>query len=174
MNWQVFTAIAAVTILCGCQGVQYNTPSGRPEVTIKAPAKDVKTVFVGTLTNLRYSLKKDSDFQIVMEKPIDNAMVNVLMSSQYDPTVEARITATFLEIGPETRVTTELGVIRNGGSAFEASTDVSNSNDSRGVQALLQEIKAGLEGGQTVEQVTTTASQRSITDRAKAAMKPAQ
>lgn len=159
---------AAALFLTGCQTVQHATPSGRPEVTIAAPSNEVKTAFVGTLTNLGYSLTKDTNFQIAMERPVDNVMANVLLSSKYDPTVEARITATFLELSGATRVTTDMGIVRNGGSAFEAVTSVNNSPDSVGVQNLLQEIKAGLESGKPVGEVVAAASQRSIGVRAKA------
>ena len=158
----LFNAIVCVA----CQGVQHSTPSGKPEVTIAAPSADVKTAFVGTLTNLGYSMTKDSTFQIAMERPIDNVMANVLLSSHYDPTVEARITATFLEMGGSTRVTADMGVVRNGGSAFEAVSPLHNSPDSVGLQMLLQEIKTGFEGGKSVAEIVAVASQSSISQRA--------
>ncbi|MBO3760023.1 hypothetical protein [Ciceribacter sp. L1K22] len=166
MTKRVASAAAIVAVLTGCQGVQHSTPSGRPEVTIAAPAKEVKTAFVGTLTNFGYELKRDSDFQVVVERQIDNMMANVLLSSNYDPTVEARITATFLELGQATRVTTDMGVVRNGGSAFEAVTNVNNSGDSLGVQSLLMDIKSGFESGKSTSEVIAFASQRSIGQRA--------
>ncbi|RWC04209.1 MAG: hypothetical protein EOQ56_04290 [Mesorhizobium sp.] len=170
MKISVIAALfSCATVLAACQGVQHATPSGKPEVTIAAPSADVKTAFVGTLTNLGYTMTKDSTFQIAMERPIDNVMANVLLSSSYDPTVEGRLTATFLEMGGNTRVTTDMGVVRNGGSAFEAVTPVHNSPDSVGLQMLLQEIKTGLESGQPVAVVVAAASQRGIADRAKAA-----
>ena len=166
----VFAALLAV-LLCACQTVQHSTPSGRPEVTINAPSKDVKTAFVGTLSNFGYELKRDTDFQIVVERPIDNVMANVLMSSNYDPTVEARLTATFMDLGGTTRVTTDLGVVRNGGSAFEAVTNMNGSPDSLGVQSLLADIKTGFDSGKSVSEVIAFASQRSITDRSTALAK---
>lgn len=153
-------------VLTACQSVQHNTPSGRPEVTVSAPARDVKIALVGTLTNFGYQLKRDTDFQVVMERQIDNVMANVLLSSNYDPTVEARITATFMDFGGSTRVTADLGVIRNGGSAFEAVTPVNGSGDSLGVQSLLQDIKTGFESGNTTQEVIALASQRTIGQRA--------
>jgi len=165
MKIKVIILGAIVATLAGCQGVQHTTPSGRPEAVISAPVKDVKTAFVGTLTNFGYELKRDTDFQIVVERPITNMMATVLMSSNYDPTIEARITATFLDLGGTTRVTTDLGVVRNGGSAFEAVTNVNNSPDSLGVQSLLQDVKGAFESGKSVSQVIAVASERSITDR---------
>lgn len=152
--------------LAACQGVQHNTPSGRPEVTIAAPAKDVKVAIVGTLTNFGYQLKRDSDFQVVMERQIDNFMANVLLSSNYDPTVEARITSTFIDLGGQTRVTTDLGVVTNGGSAFESVTSVNNSGDSLGVQSLMHDIKLAFESGKGVGEVIAIASQKNIGQRA--------
>jgi len=163
---RLIMAAALLAILAGCETVQHATPSGRPEVTISAASNDVKTAFVGTLTNLGYALTKDTDFQIVMEKPVENVMANVLMASQYDPTVEARVTATFLDMSGTTRVTTDLGIVRNGGSAFEAVTPMNNNPDSIGLQMLLQEIKTGLESGKSVGEVVAAASTRSISARA--------
>lgn len=162
-------AFGIVILGCGlaaCQGVQHNTSSGRPEVTISAPSKDVKVAVVGTLSNFGYQLKRDTDFQVVMERQIDNLMANVLLSSNYDPTVEARITSTFIDIGGQTRVITDLGVVRNGGSAFEAVTGVNNSGDSLGVQSLMQDIKGAFESGKSVGEVISIASQKNIGQRA--------
>lgn len=166
MRTRSMAALAIAFALTGCQGVQHTTPSGRPEVTINAPANDVKTALVGTLANFGYSMSKDTAFQIVMQKESGNVMANVLMGSQYDPTVDVRLTATFLDMSGTTRVTTDLGIVRNGGSAFEATTSVNNSQDSIGVQSLLNDIKTGLESGQTVSQVVASASQRNIAERA--------
>lgn len=171
MYLKIAAATMVVASLCSCQGVQHSTPSGRPEVTVKASSKEVKTAFVGTLANFGYELKRDTDFQIVVERPIDNVMANVLMSSNYDSTVEARITATFMDMGGTTRVTTDLGVVRNGGSAFEAVTNVNGSGDSLGVQSLLTDIKSGFESGKSVPEVVAFASQKSIGDRSKALAK---
>src|SRR5690606_37312044 len=126
MKPKIFAIALALLALSGCQTVQHATPSGRPEVTIRAPANNVKLAYIGTLTNLGYSMIRDTNYQIVMEKPVDNFMANLLMGSEYDPTVEARITATFLELGNQTRVTTDMGIVRNGGSAFEAVTPFNN------------------------------------------------
>lgn len=127
---------------------------------------DVKTAYVGTLTNFGYSMIRDTNFQIVMERPVDNMMANVLMGSNYDPTVEARLTATFLEMGEQTRVMTDMGIVRNGGSAFEAVTPVHGAQDSIGVQSLLNEIKTELEAGKSAGEVVAVASQRNIAARA--------
>ena len=171
MHIRILAVAVVATFVTACQGVQHSTPSGRPEVTIKAPAKDVKTAFVGTLANFGYEIKRDTDFQIVVERPIDNVMANVLFSSKYDPTVEGRITATVMDLGGNTRVTADLGLVRNGGSAFEAVTNVNNSPDSLGVQSLLNDIKTGFESGKGISDVVALASQRSIRDRSLALAK---
>lgn len=166
MKLRIIAALAAAVAVSACQTVQHATPSGRPEVTINAPMDDVKATYVGTLTNFGYSMVRDTNYQIVMEKPVDNLMANVLLSSRYDPTVEARITATFLNMGGQTRVTTDMGIVRNGGSAFEAVTPLNGSQDSVGVQSLLNEIKSELEAGKSPGQVVAIASQRDIGVRA--------
>ncbi|MCW7543047.1 hypothetical protein N7I30_04445 [Aurantimonas litoralis] len=152
--------------LSACQTVQHQTASGRPEATIAAPSSEVKTAFVGAMTNYGYSLTKDTQFQIVMEKPVSNVMANVLLASEYDPTIEARVSATFLDMGQQTRVTTDMAIVRNGGSAFEAVSPMNNNPDSAGVQSLLNEIKTGLEAGKSVGQVVGEASSRNISQRA--------
>lgn len=159
--------IAIFTLLASaCQTVQHATPSGRPEATIKADPVAVKSALAGALFNFGYTMVKDTNFQMAMDKPIQNVMANVLMGSQYDPTVEARINATFLQMGDATRVTAELFVVRNGGSAFEALTPMNGAKDSIGVQSLLDDIKAGLEAGKDPGQVVAEVSQRDIGVRA--------
>ncbi|MBO0661577.1 hypothetical protein LQ948_03225 [Jiella sp. MQZ9-1] len=159
----------AVICLClaGCQTVQHDTQSGRPEVTIAAPSETVKTAFVGIMTNFGYALKRDSNFQIVMERPVHNVVMNLLLASEYDPTLEARVSATVLDLGARTRLTADMGVVRNAGTGFEAVTSANNSPDSSGLQNLLDEIKTDLERGMSVEQVITKASARTITARDK-------
>ncbi|BDA84943.1 hypothetical protein Sa4125_24850 [Aureimonas sp. SA4125] len=164
----IAAVVFCISALSGCQSVQHQTASGRPEASIAAPADQVKTAFVGSMTNYGYQLTRDSQFQIVMERQSDNAMANVLLGSNYDPTVEARVTATFLDMGAQTRVTADMGIVRNGGSAFEAVTPMNNNVDSLGVQNLLDEIKTGLESRKSVGQVVSEASTRTIGARAQA------
>ena len=165
-------AVAAM-LVAGCQTVKHDTPSGKPEVSIRAPSKDVKTALVGTLVNLGYSIKHDSDFQIVLERPVDNVMANVLLGSQYDPTVEARVTATFLEMNGSTRVISELGIVRNGGSAFEQVDNFNNSRDSQGIQNIMADIKVGLEARKPLAQVVADAVAASELRKAEAQKKKA-
>lgn len=159
-------AVLAVMFLAACApGVQHLTASGKPEATIQANAKDVKTAVVGVLANMGYSLKRDTDLQIVVERPIDNVMARLLLSSKYDPTIEARLTATVMPMGQQTRVTMEMGVVRNGGSAFEAVTPLNNSAESARVQMMLDDMKAAFASGKQVGEVVADVSRSAIARR---------
>lgn len=158
-------AAIALAACAGCAQIQHHTASGRPEATISAPAPAVKAAVAGTLLNLGYALKKDTDLQIVAERRVDNLLANALLGSKYDPTVESRITLTFLQAGAATRVTADLGIVRNGGSAFEAVTDTTNSEAGLGAQAMLDDVGAAFKQGGDVGTVVADASQRSIARR---------
>lgn len=169
MRKLISTVLVAVAMsVSGCQTIKHDTPSGKPEVSVRASTKDVKMAFVGTLVNLGYSVKRDSDFQIVLEHPVENVMANILMGSEYDPTVEARVTATFLEMNGSTRLIAELGIVRNGGSAFEQVDNFTNSRDSQGIQNVMNDIKSGLEAHKPLATVVSDAVSASAARKAKA------
>lgn len=156
-----------ISLLQGCAGaIQHQTASGRPEATIQASTKDVKTALVGVLVNMGYTLTKDTDLQVVAERRVDNALATLLMSSRYDPTIEARLTATVMGMGSDTRVTMDLGIVRNGGSAFEAVTPMTNSAESAKVQAMLDDIRTEFAAKKSVSDVVAVVTQQAQSRRA--------
>ncbi|MEM1040917.1 MAG: hypothetical protein AAGI12_15765 [Pseudomonadota bacterium] len=57
-------------------------------------------------------------------------LANALLGSQFDPTVEARVTITFFGDNP-TNARTQLEIVANSGTAFERRSDASNNVDGR-------------------------------------------
>ncbi|NJL06973.1 MAG: hypothetical protein HC900_00945 [Methylacidiphilales bacterium] len=134
--------------------VNHNTASGRPEVTIKAPADAVKSVIVGVSMNLGYTMKSDSQFQVILERDPNNILANVLLGSQYDSRVVARMSVAFMQSNQTTRAVLDLNMVTNPGSAFERLTPMTNSQDAGKFQVVLNDIRAGLESGKPPAQVT--------------------
>lgn len=150
--------VGACVFLSACQTIRHQTASGRPEVTIKAPIDKVKAAYVGAVVNANYSLKTDTPLQVVMEREATNALVGILLASNYDSRVMARISTTFIQNGTDTRVFADLNLVTNPGSAFERLTPMNNSVDSVGVQNILNDIKQGIEAGKQPAQVASDAT----------------
>lgn len=155
-------------LLAGCQTVEHNTPSHRPEVVVQAKPAEAKAAIIGTLVNLGDSLVRDSDFQLVMEQQVDDAVANALLGSRYDPTVEYRMTFTFLPVGDGTRVIGEGALVTNGGTSFEKLTPVNNGRASVGMQNVLNDIAAGFAAKKPVETIVSEAVAGSLARKAAA------
>jgi hypothetical protein len=140
----------SLLVLTGCATpVHHETPSGRPEVTIQGNlAKAVQGEITNEMLNRGYNVKSSGETLLVFERPIDNAMASVLLGSQYDSTPSARITYSIVESMNTTRVVASFVAVTNPGSAFERLTPLNNNPDTVEYQALLNDIKTRLEGGQ--------------------------
>lgn len=151
----IFALLFLAFGVAGCvTTVEHNTASGRPEVTVKAPPDAVKSVVIGVLMNLGYTIRTDSQFQVVFERDPNNVLASVLLGSQYDSRILVRISVAFMQSGQTTRVIADFNLVRNPGSAFERLTPMTNSQDAGKFQVVLNDIKAGLEGGKPPAQVT--------------------
>lgn len=132
-----------ILALAGCQTAQpLATASGRPEVSISAPASQVHAALVGAAMNRGYTIRQDSQYLLVVEKPSQNFMANVLLGSQFNPVVNARMSIAIAEIGGATRVVVDMAIIQNPGSGFERALPANNSKDAPVIQAWLDEIAA--------------------------------
>lgn len=143
-------SIISAVALVGCATpVRHDTPSGRPEVTIRGNlAKPVQGEITNAMLNRGYNVKSSAETLLVFERPIDNAMACVLLGSQYDSTPAARVTYSIVESMDTTRVVASFAAVTNPGSAFERVTPLNNNPDTAEYQALLNDIKARLESGQ--------------------------
>jgi hypothetical protein len=99
----------------------------------KAAAKEaVAGVFIAK----GYRITNDSDFVLEFSVPTSNVWAAVLLSSNYDSTVMARVQVQFVGDNPTT-VTWRAFLVTNPGSAFERLTDMSHSADAPNIQAAL-------------------------------------
>lgn len=136
-------AIAGALLLASCAApVKHYTASKRPEVTIAAPAADVKPVMVNDLVNMGYYPVQDTPMLLVMDRPVDNTAANLLMGSVYNPVAHARLAFTLTEKDGSTRVVANMAIVTNPGSAYEKLAPMNNSVDSRNLQAWLNGLKA--------------------------------
>lgn len=74
------------------------------------------------MLNRGFDLRKDTNYQLVFERPITDIFTAALFGSQYDHTPNARITATQAASPKSVRVIVDLAVVTNPGSAFERRT----------------------------------------------------
>ena len=152
--------VFASMVLSACQTIEPSTPSVRPEVTISASAAEVKAAFVAVMLNLDRSmlLARDSDFQVVLESPLDSFRAIFVSRTDLDPVSEQRFTATLLNLGArQTQIFVDLAIVRNGGTAREQISTNINSEDGIEIQNILNDIKAGLEAGLPVGRVVADA-----------------
>jgi hypothetical protein len=143
-------SVIALIAIVGCATpIRHDTPSGRPEVTVRGNlAKPIHREITNAMLNRGYNVKSSTETLLVFERPLDNAMASVLLGSQYDSTPAARITYSIVESMDWTRVVASFAAVTNPGSAFERITPLNNNPDTAEYQALLNEIKVRLESGQ--------------------------
>lgn len=134
---------AAFALLAGCATpVVHQTASGKPEVTIDTEnVAGVKEALVSEMVNRNYSLIRDTEYQLVFDRPIENILASALLGSKYDSTPNARITYTFA-VGMDTvRVVADLSIITNPGSAFERRMEMNSNQDSLEFQGMLNQLR---------------------------------
>jgi hypothetical protein len=138
----------AITLLMGCASLpRMNTSSGRPEITICRVGKnEMMEKVVAAASMDGFNIRNTSNFQIVMGKPVSNALVAALMGSRYDSTPEYRLVWTFADIGNNcTHIGVVVQIVTNPGSAFERVVDVSTGKDGHQIQEDLEKLKAIIE-----------------------------
>ncbi|WP_147282493.1 hypothetical protein [Microvirga subterranea] len=172
MRMTIAGAVALGLVLSGCQTVQHQTASGRPEITVARPAADVKSAWAGYLVNRGYTITKDTDLQVVGEIVPNNAMAHMFFGSRYDGVPKARLTATYLSIGGGTRMVVDPAIVTNPGSAFERVTPLNNHPDTAGIQQTMNDLKEALDRGRKPGDAVADAIAKS--DVRRAASQPTQ
>ena len=140
--------LIAFALLAGCAAtpVQHYTPSAKPEVTINTTEVSVvKASLISTMLNLGFDLKKDTNYQLVFERPITDILTAALFGSQYDRTPNARITYTLAASPKSVRVIVDLAVITNPGSAFERRTPANHYREALEYQGILDNLRREIE-----------------------------
>jgi hypothetical protein len=139
-------ALISALALAGCAAPpQYrpDTPSGRPEVMISAPKKQVLDKLVAGLVAEGMSLKSANDYTAVFGKRLEgNFAASLLYGSRYDSVPELRVTFTTIESGASTRVFGNAAVVTNSGSAYERVQDVTTQNGAD-MQRILERLRDG-------------------------------
>lgn len=145
MRWMLVGML--LLALAGCQSTQLTTPSGRPEATYSAPASVVRPVLVNVLVNNGFTIKKDSEYSLVVERRSTDLLVNVLLGSQWNPTTNSRLTLAVTEVNGQTRVVADMHVVTNPGTGFERLTPVGDNKANQEVIAgYLEEVRRQLGG----------------------------
>lgn len=138
--WRLWI-VALCAAIAGCQTVQLSTPSQRPEVTVAAPAATVRPILIGEMINHGFRISQDTAYALVMERASQDLMTNVLLGSQWNPTVNARISFAITELDGQTRVVADIFAVTNPGTAFEQLTPFNNSKDAVDFQFFLEGIR---------------------------------
>lgn len=150
-------AFIAIAFLGGCvtdaaSSYAPSTASGKPEVTIKAPVAAIKSALISRAMNKGYSVTKDSDYVLQIEKKTDNLGAAVLLGSKYDSVPAERYVFTFAQVNNEVRVVASTMFVTNPGSAFEQLTPVTTGQAVQNTESSLNEVKTQLEA----EKITPT------------------
>jgi hypothetical protein len=147
MNRRILLVIGLGGLLAGCQTAAEapTTASGKPEATIKASAAAVKAKLLSLAMDQRFSVTKDTEYLLQMEKPSDNIGAAILLGSKYDSIPAKRVVFTFAPVGDSVRVVAALMFVTNPGSGFEQLTPTNAGEGVNRTQATLDEIKASLE-----------------------------
>lgn len=144
----IFVLFTAMLLGACAAPVNHDTPSGRPEVTIRGRvSSQAQAEIMNLMLNRKYSVKSSSPNLIVFEKPLEGTMNAVLFGSQYNTTPYARATFTIFETGESTRVVASFAAITNPGSSFERVTSLDNNQETAKYQDRLDEIKRRIETG---------------------------
>ncbi|MFS6706520.1 hypothetical protein WHK35_14555, partial [Staphylococcus aureus] len=67
---------------------------------------------------------------------------NLLLGSQWNPTVNIRVSLTFVPTGQETRIVADTAAVTNPGTAFEQITPITNPKANDGIQNWLYNVQA--------------------------------
>lgn len=148
---KILFALAAFVCLSGCvtdaaSSYAPATPSGKPEVVIHASVAQVKSALISRAMNKGFSITRDTDYLLQLDKPSDNIAAQLLLGSRYDSTPNERYVFTFAPAGDEVRIVAATMFVTNPGSAFERTTPITTGAGVQRTQVALDEIKAQIEG----------------------------
>ena len=90
-------------------------------------------------------VSKDSQFEIAFDKPTENLAAVAFLGSRYDSTPNNRASFYITPSPPVTRIVADFAIITNPGSSFERRTDFNRAEDTKQIQALLDQIKTDME-----------------------------
>ena len=137
--------LVALTVSGCALTAEHQTPSGKPETTIAADAKQVRGRVTGRMLGQGYAVTRQSDATLTFEKPVTNSFAAKVYGSSYYSRPNWRLTYTFASEAGATRVIADVMIVTQPGTNGERVDSLNRHIDSRKVQTLLDEIKVALE-----------------------------
>lgn len=141
-SWAATIAgLIGLMLLTGCVA----TPN-LPPLTFSFPASrdDTKGAIIAAFSQRGYQITRDSQFQLVMDRPIrGNIGASLVFGSQFNAVPNARASMTVLGDNPVT-VTVNLSVVTNPGSGFEQVTPADNNMDGRAQVGMMMQTAQNL------------------------------
>lgn len=125
MRLRVLLLVMFSFVLVGCQTTAQTSPPN-PSYVVNGAKQQTKEALVAVLLGAGYHINKDSDFQLVFDKPADSLAVQLLLGSRFNSKPNFRISLAFLG-GSPTRVSTRLHIVTNPNSGVEKITDLTHS-----------------------------------------------
>ena len=119
-----------LSVLSGCQTAP-QAPLASNDFTFNASKTKTKEAIITTYLPRNYQIVKDSEFQLVMDRPAnDNFMAQMVFGSKFNSVPNARLILTLVGDNP-THVHSQLQIITNPGSGFENAMSIDNNADGR-------------------------------------------
>ncbi|WP_295810323.1 hypothetical protein [uncultured Nitratireductor sp.] len=145
-------AIALVGVLvAGCQTTS-NEPLPSNSFTFNSSKQVAKEAIVSTYMSRGFNIVRDSDLQLVMDRPAsDNFGAQLVFGSNWNSVPNARITATLLGDNP-TNITVRQAIVTNPGTGFERVMDLSQNPSAR------QQLQIGMSRAKSMAESTANAS----------------
>jgi hypothetical protein len=133
-----------IVSLIGCaSGQPLNTPSGKPEVTIRdASRKDIRDTIVSLMANDGWQVRRVKDNVVVVGRATGNWNTILTYASASNKIPENQITFTLDETGSDdVRVICRGTVVTDAGSGFENVAEVEGGSFNKEAQAALDKLQ---------------------------------
>lgn len=143
MNIKLVIALLSLLFLASCQTAQ--GPLATNNFTFNADKTRTKEAIIATFLPRGYQIVKDSEFQLVLDRPANDSLgAQIVYGSQWNSVPNARVVFTITGNNP-TNVNSQIQVVTNPGSGFERINDVSNHAESRStIAASMEQAKTKL------------------------------
>lgn len=141
MRFPLVTAMAVCVAVASC-GTPDTSPLPPNRFVFAENNKVTKDKLVSAFTSVGYQIKKDSDYQLMFDKPATNFGAQLLFGSDFNRTPDARVTLTIIGSRPTT-VASSVAIVTNPGSGFEQATSLDSNRDVRQTIATRMESLGG-------------------------------
>lgn len=136
----------ALLLLAACQApVTLDTPSGFPEVTIRATPQKVRDFMASEMLPF-WTVKTSNEYQWTVGIPERSAAAGFLYGSAAAPTPEQRRTYSFMAAPDGTKVSARAWLVSNPGTGMERLTEFGRGSQiNADIQRALERVKVILE-----------------------------